>query len=196
MSTAPTPSFTTTLSPTDPGMTRDAAAAQQFRAFISAAAVQFNLLVPVICGIGSRESGWGTQLKPPGPAGTGDFARRPNTTQFRTGPLPPDGGGFGRGLMQIDFDMQELARTGNWRDPASNIQYGCRVLNGNLTFLRANTQLQGLQLLRGAVAAYNCGPGNVKKAVLTNLDVDHFTAHANYSADVFNRAGWFQAAGW
>lgn len=35
-----------------------------------------------------------------------------------------------------------------------------------------------------AVAAYNCGPGNVKKALAQGRSVDHFTAHRNYSADV------------
>lgn len=35
-----------------------------------------------------------------------------------------------------------------------------------------------------AVAAYNCGPGNVKKALDQGLSVDHFTAHGDYSSDV------------
>lgn len=35
-----------------------------------------------------------------------------------------------------------------------------------------------------AVAAYNCGPGNVRKALDQGLPVDQFTAHGNYSADV------------
>jgi hypothetical protein len=35
-----------------------------------------------------------------------------------------------------------------------------------------------------AVAAYNCGPGTVKKALAQGLSVDHFTTGRNYSADV------------
>jgi hypothetical protein len=35
-----------------------------------------------------------------------------------------------------------------------------------------------------AVAAYNCGPGNVRKALDQGLSVDHFTANGDYSADV------------
>jgi soluble lytic murein transglycosylase-like protein len=135
-------------------------------------------------------------LKPAGPVGTGDFAPRKNTKPFRPGPLPPDGGGYGRGLMQIDFDAFPFAQTGNWRDPQANIQFGCQVLRSNLVFVSKNTSLQGLMLLRGAIAAYNCGPGNVRTAVQQSKDVDFFTAHSNYSADVLNRAGFFQLQGW
>ncbi len=35
-----------------------------------------------------------------------------------------------------------------------------------------------------AVAAYNCGPGNVQRALEQGLSVDHFTTGANYSEDV------------
>ncbi|MBA2444534.1 MAG: M23 family metallopeptidase [Nocardioidaceae bacterium] len=35
-----------------------------------------------------------------------------------------------------------------------------------------------------AIAAYNCGPGNVRNALAKNLSVDHFTTGGNYSADV------------
>ncbi len=189
-------SLPTTISSTDPAMLAQAAAATSFKQFILGAAQHFGFQSAVICGIGSRESGWGLLLKPPGPGGTGDFAPRKNIKPFRPGPLPPDGGGYGRGLMQIDFDAFPFARTGNWRDPQANIQFGCQVLHNNLVFVSKNTTLQGLMLLRGAVAAYNCGPGNVRTAVQQSKDVDFFTAHCNYSADVLNRAGFFQLEGW
>ena len=35
-----------------------------------------------------------------------------------------------------------------------------------------------------AVAAYNCGPGNVQKALASGSSVDRFTANGDYSADV------------
>ncbi len=192
---APT-AFPTTILSTDSAMLAQAAAAGSFRPFIEAAAQQFGFQPAVICGIGSRESGWGRLLKPPGPAGTGDFAPRKNTKPFRPGPMPPDGGGYGRGLMQIDFDAFPFAQTGNWRDPQANIQTGCQVLHNNLVFLSSRTSLQGLMLLRGAIAAYNCGAGNVRNAIQQSRDVDFFTAHSNYSADVLNRAGFFQQQGW
>jgi len=188
--------FPTTISSTDSAMLAQAAAANNFKQFIESAAQQFGFQPAVICGIGSRESGWGLLLKPPGPTGTGDFAPRKNTKPFRPGPLPPDGGGYGRGLMQIDFDAFPFAQTDNWKDPQANIEFGCRVLHSNFVFLSSHTTLQGLMLLRGAIAAYNCGAGNVRKAFERSQDVDFFTAHSNYSADVLNRAGFFQQQGW
>jgi Transglycosylase SLT domain len=188
--------FPTTISSTDSAMLAQAAEANNFKLFIESAAQQFGFQPSVICGIGSRESGWGLLLKPHGPAGTGDFAPRKNTKPFRPGPMPPDGGGYGRGLMQIDFDAFPFAQTGDWQDPQANIQFGCQVLHGNLVFCSRNLSLQGLMLLRAGIAAYNCGAGNVRTAVQQSRDVDFFTAHSNYSADVLNRAGFFQRQGW
>ena len=54
----------------------------------------------------------------------------------------------------------------------------------------------GPALLRAALAAYNCGPGNVLKAIRNGLDVDFYTAHHDYSKDVLNRAGFFQLNEW
>ena len=188
--------FPTTFSPSDAGMQHQLAVANGYKPFIVAAAQQFGFQPSVVCGIGSRESGWGLLLTPPGPGGTGDFAPRKSTKPFRSGPMPPDGHGYGRGLMQIDFDAFPFAQTGNWQDPEANIAFGCRVLHNNLVYLQQNTSLQGLMLLRAAIASYNCGAGNVHKAIQNSQDVDVFTAHANYSADVVNRAGFFQAQGW
>ncbi len=186
----------TAISSTDSAMLAHAAAANNFKQFIQSAAQQFGFQLAIICGIGSRESGCGLLLKAPGPAGTGDFAPRKSTKPFRPGPLPPDGGGYGRGLMQIDFDAFPFAQTGNWQDPQANIHFGCQVLHNNFVFLSNHTSLQGLMLLRGTIAAYNCGAGNVRNAVQQSRDVDFFTAHSNYSADVLNRAGFFQQQGW
>ncbi len=124
-----------------------------YKAFIDDAAKQFGFQPSVIGGIGSRESQWGLDLKPTGAgaAGTGDFAPRRFPTRFRTGPLPPEGG-FGRGLMQIDFDAFEFARTGNWKDPAANIRFGCQVLAESRDFMERKAQLKGRTLLRAAIA--------------------------------------------
>ncbi len=188
--------FPTTISASDPNMLAQATAAGNYQQFILAAAQQYGFQPSVICGIGSRESGWGLLLRPPGPAGTGDFAPRQNTKPWRSGPMPPDGQGFGRGLMQIDYDAFDFARTGNWQDPASNINFGAQVLQNNVQFFTNNSSLQGVDLLRAAIAAYNCGAGNVQRALQQSLDVDAYTANANYSADVLNRAGFFQLQGW
>jgi soluble lytic murein transglycosylase-like protein len=188
--------FPTKITARSKSMQAQLVAANGFRPFIEAAATQFGFQPSIICGIGSRESGWGLLLKPPGPGGTGDFARRKAKPPLRPGSLPPDGLGFGRGLMQIDFDSNPLAQTGKWQDPETNINFGCELLAQKLAFVQENSDLQDLMLLRGAIAAYNCGEGTVCKLAEEGLDVDAKTTGHNYSADVLNRAGFFQLHGW
>lgn len=187
--------YPTTISRSSAEMQAQFAEAQKYKADITAAA-QANAIDPIVlCGIGSRESGWGLLLKPRGPAGTGDFTARKFPTAFRQGALPPDGG-FGRGLMQIDFDAYDFARNGAWRDPVANIDFGCKVLAQNLALISRKTSLKDRDALQAAIAAYNCGAGNVLRAIHDGRDLDFYTAGRNYSADTINRAGWFQLAGW
>lgn len=180
----------------DPALLAELPLAARYRAAIESGADRAGVSPALVCGIGSRESRWGLALVPPGPAGTGDALPRGSRKPWREGDLPPDGGGFGRGLMQIDFDAHAFARTGNWRDPGANIDYGCKVLRGNRLLLRRRTGLAGDALLRAAVAAYNCGAGNVLKALERGRDVDHFTSGRDYARDVLDRADWFQGHGW
>lgn len=119
-------------------------------------------LLAAIC---DRESNGGLALTPPGPSGTGD-------------------GGHGRGLMQVDDRAHATwVHTHQWQDPATNIDMGARILAGCIAeFPRA---------LSSAVAAYNCGAGNVRRALLEGLSVDHLTTGRNYSADVLRRRAEF-----
>lgn len=166
-----------------------------YRGYIEGAAESHDLPAALIWGIGARESHWGTYFNPPGANGTGDYIhRRPRA--HRPGPLPPDGLGYGRGLMQIDYDAHEFARSGDWRDAGTNINYGARVLARDWKTMRNwYPGEHKREVLRRATAAYNCGAGNVRKAVQYGRDVDYYTSHRNYSADVFGLAGWFQAVG-
>lgn len=180
----------------DPTLLRQQPLVSDLRSIIETGAEQAGVPSSIICGIGSRESHWGLALTPPGPAGTGDFIPRRSRRPWRTSDLPPDGGGFGRGLMQIDFDAHPFARTGHWQDPEANILYGCGVLRENRVLLRRKTSLGGHTLLRAAIAAYNCGTGNVLKALARNRDVDHYTHGRDYAKDVLDRAEWFRRHGW
>ncbi|HSB70682.1 MAG TPA: peptidoglycan-binding protein [Candidatus Methylomirabilis sp.] len=188
----------TTLARNDAGLLRQLEVATKHKSRIDEVAGRYALTAATIGGVGSRESHWGLILKPAGsgPAGTGDPLERRFPTQFRTGPLPPDGGGFGRGLMQIDFDAHEFARTGNWRDPGENILYGCKVLADSRDFIQRKAGLAGRDLLRAALAGYNCGPGNALRAIRDGRDIDFYTTGRDYSRDVLNRAGFFQLHGW
>jgi hypothetical protein len=188
--------FGTTYSKSDAALARQLEEIKKYQAVIEKAASKNDLPPALIAGIGSRESHWGLALNPLGPGGTGDRIARRAPTPFRTGPLPPDNCGFGRGLMQIDFDAHDFARTGNWQDPETNICYGVGVLCDARSLLRRKTTLSGTALLRAALAAYNCGAGNVLNAIRNGYDVDFFTAGRDYSRDALSRAGWFQLHGW
>jgi hypothetical protein len=188
--------FQTSYAPNNASLLRQLSEAEKHKAALDGAAKKYGFSTPLIWGIGSRESHWGLLLKPKGPAGTGDFLERRYPAPFRTGPLPPDGRGFGRGLMQVDFDAHEFARTGKWFDPKENIFYGCKVLVDSRDFIQRKADLQGLALLRAALAGYNAGPGNALRALRDGRDVDFYTAGRDYSRDVLDRAGWFQLKGW
>ncbi|NJO40188.1 MAG: SH3 domain-containing protein [Cyanobacteria bacterium CRU_2_1] len=151
-----------------------------YKSYIEESALKYDWLQPsVIAAIGSRESAWGILLSPRGPGGTGD-------------------GGHGRGLMQIDDRFhQDFIYSGKWADPRENIMYGIdKVLAPNYNYLDQNTNLQGTELLRAALASYNAGLGNVMDAYESGLDSDSYTTGRDYGWDVLDRAGWFQLQGW
>lgn len=180
--------FETTYAESSIHMRRAETAAKAYVAHIRAAAEVAQVPMAVICGIGARESRWGLALTPPGAAGTGDFIRR-------GGELPPDGKGYGRGLMQIDYNAHPFARGEDWKDPGRNIAYGGTVLAEGMAWA-ARRGLEGNAQLRAALAAYNCGPRNVGRALDTGRDVDYYTSHRDYSRDVLSLAGWYQLRGW
>gem|GEM_PF-3058569 len=159
-------------------------AALQYASDIEDAAQKHGIPAEYICGVGSRESLWGLALRPKGPAGTGDWAPR-------NGRMPPDGLGWGRGLMQIDYASHPFAQTGDWRDPAANIAYGGDILGQNYDYFR-RARYPGVDPLRAAIAAYNCGIGNVEHAIHAGEDVDARTTGRNYSQDVLRRAAMFK----
>jgi hypothetical protein len=139
-----------------------------------------------------RESLGGEALTPKGPAGTGDF-------------------GHGRGLMQIDDRahaafLQEVLDDGTpaWAHPAHNILYGAGVLREALNyFSKPFLALPESVAYAAGIAAYNCGPSNVRRALLEVpafsaevrylAAVDSRTTGRNYSADVLRRRAAFLA---
>ena len=157
---------------------------------IRSAAKKYSLEPSLICAIGSRESNWGRSLKPKGPTGTGDWARR-------NGKLPPDGKGWGRGLMQADYAASDFAKDfDKWSKPEQNIDFGCNELYRDLQLFEAKyPQLSEEDRLKAGIASYNTGPGNVERSILRQRDVDYTTAGHDYSADVLTRMAFFKGSG-
>lgn len=187
----------TTLAKNDPTMLKQLQQVRKYRSIIHDVARRYSYLQPaILCGIGSRESHWGLALKPAGPGGRGDFARRRPRGDRRTAE-PPDGGGYGRGLMQIDYDWHEFARTGKWQDPRENIMYACTVIDNAYKFLkREGIRLNNEQMLHAVIAAYNGGATATMNAIKAGKDIDANTTGKDYGRDVLNRAAWFKLHGW
>jgi membrane-bound lytic murein transglycosylase MltF len=124
-----------------------------------------NWFAILLMAIASRESHFGLLLDT---KGTGD-------------------NGHGRGIMQIDDrSHKQWISTHNWKDAATNIEYAADVWMENFNYFCDHYDLVGdnVKLIWAATAAYNCGAGNVKKALQAGSDVDTRTTGHDYSSDV------------
>jgi Transglycosylase SLT domain len=104
--------------------------------------------------------------------------------------------GHGHGLMQIDDrSFGDWLASNDWTDPATNIEKGVQVLAGKYNYLNGQGLLNDLDeaaAVQAAIAAYNCGEGNVAKVLRAGDDIDSRTAGHDYSADVLARATQFK----
>ncbi|MDH3659991.1 MAG: hypothetical protein OEU92_08175, partial [Alphaproteobacteria bacterium] len=172
-----------------------------YGAVVERVAARHGFLPSVIAGLCSRRSGWGLLFSPTGVEGTRDFQARAAAAEGRRAPLPPDGLGFARGLMGLDYDRHPLARETLWRDPERNIEAAFAVIAQHRATLRRCTTLQGTGLLRASLGAFECGLKPVEHAIRWGLDVDSPTIGRRQGGrgcgrDVLARADFFQAEGW
>ena len=158
----------------------------------------------LIAAIGYKESLWGQALTPPGPGGTGDFTPR----NWTPTPMPPDGLGWGRGLMQLDYHWyrDQFAKGLNWADPFQNVVAGAERYLEAVTYFSSMPKTPGVTLSayaaerrgvppgvypdprplagsllnRAAIAAYNTGISNVLMSLAAGVDPDVTTAGAPY----------------
>lgn len=107
-------------------------------------------------------------------------------------------GGHGIGVMQIDVRYhpvaQEMLVNGRWKGGPGRlalIKKGASILETNLSGAEAHIH-DPKQILRVAVAGYNCG---IHNAIVGHYegDCDAYTTGHNYSADVFARRALFAA---
>lgn len=135
--------------------------------------------IKLVLAIGARESDWGLGLKPVGEKGTGDWHFRPYSTKTRVAGMPGDGLGYGRGLMQIDYDWHAFARSGKWYRAEDNIGYAVWYLAMNRRVL---SKFVGEMYIEDAlIASYNLGLNRVLKLFHSNkLRYDNYTSNGDY----------------
>lgn len=120
----------------------------------------------LLAGICQRESNGGLVLRPPGPAGTGDFHPRPHGRRYAGGytvgvtQMPEDGAGWGRGLMQVDYAVHyDWVSTSKWGDPLVNIEKAAELLKGFWDFFSAPRGASGVLVDKWRLAGLSDAKG-------------------------------------
>ena len=107
--------------------------------------------------------------------------------------------GYGHGPMQIDkrsFPAWCEAWSAGKLKLEEGIVQGCEVLRLKRRSIDRLMPEMPLELrLRAAIAAYNCGEGNVRRAYRAKKDLDVYTTGKNYSKDVLERAEYYASHG-
>lgn len=103
----------------------------------------------------------------------GDYGQRKGETQKSY---------HGFGFWQIDIgSFPEFVKSGDWQDPYKCCMKAIQVLEGKRKYLAARYPIVEY---RAITAAYNCGEGNVAKAISKGQDIDIYTHNKDYSKEV------------
>ena len=110
----------------------------------------------------------------------GDWSKRSNDAEKKY---------HGFGFWQIDIDSYPtFVNSGDWADPAKCCKMAVAVLNEKRNYLISkhyDQQLDPVMFQRAITASYNCGQGNVAKAINNGRDIDYYTFAKDYSREVF-----------
>ncbi|MBC8045622.1 MAG: hypothetical protein H7Y00_02390, partial [Fimbriimonadaceae bacterium] len=105
----------------------------------------------------------------------------------RTGEKEKQYHGFG--FWQIDTGSYPVfINAGDWQDPLKTAIKAVNVLEEKRKYLIQkgwDKKLSAILFERAITAAYNCGQGNVNKALSNKKDIDHYTFAKDYSKEVF-----------
>jgi len=111
----------------------------------------------------------------------GDYGRR-------DGELEKQYHGFG--YWQIDIgSYPEFVKSGQWKDPYLTCMKAIHVLEEKRKYLAKRVDIDKIGLdtyHRAITAAYNCGQGNVMRAIEKGVDVDRYTHQGDYSKVVWS----------
>ncbi len=114
----------------------------------------------------------------------GDYGRRPGE---------PAKIYHGFGYWQIDIgSYPAFINSGKWTDPLETAKKAISVLNEKRDYLIGRgwqQKISAADMERAVTAAYNCGQGNVDKALRNKVDIDTYTFHKDYSKEVFRYRG-------
>jgi len=92
----------------------------------------------------------------------------------------------GYSFWQIDTgSYPDFISSGDWKDPLKSCIKAIDVLEEKRKYLLTRCRLKGDELNRAITAAYNCGQGNVIKAVNKKLPIDYYTFNRDYSQQVW-----------
>lgn len=172
----------------------------------------------LLLGICYAESNFGAALKPPGPAGSGDFIPRAcspdRDKKMAASPLPgvqkktlvngipqrklagpcdawvPTDTGWGCGLLQFDYEAHyEFCKSGAWKEPAKIFEQACKLLlDGRKAIAAKCPGLDPHALDQAMIASYNAGAGRVSKAILAKQPLDSVTFHPGYVDKICKKA--------
>ncbi|MEO8763110.1 MAG: peptidoglycan-binding protein [Ginsengibacter sp.] len=127
-----------------------------------------------------RYANQGLPLEQICPLMKGDYSKRPGEPAKQY---------HGYGFWQIDTgSFAAFINSGKWTDPVESSRMVVSVLDGKKKYLQRQgwqDKLDPYEWERAVTAAYNCGEGNVNKALLRNIDVDSYTFAKDYSKEVF-----------
>lgn len=103
----------------------------------------------------------------------------------------------GFGFWQIDVgSYPQFTNSEKWKDPVLTAKMAVSVLEEKRKYLENRgwkNKMSATDFERAITAAYNCGQGNVDKALSRGMDVDAFTFQKDYSAEIFRNRGVYRS---
>lgn len=107
----------------------------------------------------------------------GDYSARPGEIEKTY---------HGYGLTQIDIaSFPDFVKSGAWKIPLKCYAKSLQILEAKKNYILSKYPgLEPESLKHATLSAYNCGEGNVVKALAKGLDSDSYTTGHNYASAV------------